>query len=95
MSERIENILRAVEKAAGCPATHLESAVVVETFRGQTIWQGVVEAFELQGHAKAKRAYGWNSGKGADATYTAVLEIPPVTSPNTAVRASIVAAAKK
>lgn len=95
MNERIENIQRAVEKTAGCPAKHRESTVVVETFRGQTIWQGVVEVFDLQGHAKAKRAFGWNTGTGDAATYTAVLEISPVTSPNTAVRASIVAESKK
>ncbi len=74
MSERIENISKAVESAAKCPASHLESVVVVETFRGQTMWEGVVEVFDLAGHAKAKRAYGWHTGK---ARYTAVLEIPP------------------
>ena len=46
-------------------------------------------------HAKSKRAYGWQTGKGKDASYTAVLELPPVDSPNTAVRAAIVASAKK
>ena len=94
MSQRIENIAKAVERAAGCAAAHLESVVVVETFRGQTMWEGVVEIFALASHAKAKRAYGWKTGAGKDASYTAVLEIPPVTSANTAVRASIAAAAK-
>lgn len=95
MSERIDKIKAAVEKAAGCPAVHLESTVVVETFRGQTMWEGVVEAFALHGHPKAKRAYGWNAGTGNAASYTAVLELPPVDSANTAVRAAIVAAARK
>ena len=89
MSERIDKIKAAVEKAAGCPAVHLESAVVVESFRGQTMWEGVVEAFKLDGHPQAKRAYGWNTGTGNAATYTVVLELPPVESPNTAVRAAI------
>lgn len=92
MSERIENIAKAVEKSAECPATHLESVVVVEAFRGQTIWEGMVEVFSLLGHAEAKRAYGWQTGKGESARYTAVLEIPPVTSPNTAVRVAMCAA---
>ena len=95
MSARIENIAKAVEKAAGCAATHLESVVVLEQFRGQTMWEGMVEIFTLHGHAKAKRAYGWKTGDGDAARYTAVLEMPPVDSPNTAVRASIVAAARK
>lgn len=92
MSERIENIAKAVEKSAGCPATHLESVVVVETFRGQTIWEGMVEVFSLLGHGEAKRAYGWQTGKGGDAKYTTVLELPPVTSPTTAVRVALCAA---
>ena len=95
MSERIQNIQKAVEKAAGCPAKHLESTVVAETFRGETIWEGVVEVFDLKGHPKAKRAYGWNIGTGQDARFTAVLEIPPVDSPNTAVRAAIVSGSQK
>ena len=95
MSERIENIAKAVERAAGCAAAHLESVVVVETFQGQAMWEGMVEIFTLQGHAKAKRAYGWQTGKGEAANYTAVLELPPVDSPNTAVRASIIASARK
>lgn len=95
MSERIENIAKAVEASAGCPATHVESVVVVETFRGQTMWDGMVEVFTITGHAKAKRAYGWRTGTGKDASYTAVLELPPVDSPNTAVRAAIAAQARK
>lgn len=94
MSERIENIAKAVEKAAQCPAEHLKSVVVKEVFRGQTMWEGIVEVFSLLGHAKAKHAYGWKAGTGQEATYTAVLEIPPVDSPNTAVRAAIVSQAK-
>jgi hypothetical protein len=95
MSERIADIQKAVEKAAECPATHLETVSVVEGFGGQIIWQGKVEIFTLDGHAKAKRAYGWQTGDGTDAQSTAVLEIRPVDSPNTAVRAAIAAKAKQ
>jgi hypothetical protein len=90
MNDRLANIQKAVEKAAECPARHLESNAVVEGFRGQTIWEGEVEVFALIGHAKAKRAYGWQDGE----RFVAVLEIPPVDSPNTAVRAAIVKAAR-
>jgi hypothetical protein len=95
VTERIANIQKAVEKAAECSATHLESSAVVEGFREQTIWEGVVEIFALEGHAKAKRAYGWQTGHGADVQFTAVLEIPPVDSPNTAVRAAIASKARE
>ena len=91
MTERIANIQKAVEKAAECPAKHLESVAVAEGFRNQMIWEGIVEIFALHGHAKAKRAYGWQDGE----RFTSVLEIPPVDSPNAAVRAAIAANAKK
>lgn len=39
---------------------------VTEIFRGQTIWQGEVEVFDLNGHPKAKRAYGWSHKDGKD-----------------------------
>jgi hypothetical protein len=95
VSERIENIKKAVEKRAGCAATHRESAPVTEGYLDQIAWEGVVEVFDLDGHPKAKRAYGWQFWEGQDAQYTVVLGIPPVDSPNAAVRASIAAEAKK
>jgi hypothetical protein len=95
MSEHIEAIARAVERAADCPATHVETVAVVDTLRGQTMWEGTVEVFALLRHPQAQRAYGWIEGKGQDRRFTAVLEIPPVVDALTAVRASIVSQSKK
>jgi hypothetical protein len=92
--DRIQNIQRAVEKAAGCPVRYVESVLVVEWFREQPVWEGVVEVFDLEGHPKAKRAYGWLKWEGENARYTTELEIPPVDSPNTAVRAALAAEAR-
>ena len=81
-----------------CSATWRKSVPVHEVFRGETVWKGDVEVFDLQGHAKAKRAYAWSHPEGPDnqgERFVAVLEIPPVVSPVTAVRASIVADSKK
>jgi hypothetical protein len=91
-SERIENIRLAIEKAAGCPARHIESSIVVEGWRNAVVWEGVVEAFELKGHPKAKRAYGWLAPEGE---FTTVLEIPPVDSAQTAVKVAIAAKARQ
>ena len=95
MSAQLDRIKRAVEKAAECPASHLDTVAVVDTFRGQTMWEGMVEIFALLGHPKAKHAYGWIIGKGVNKRFIAVLEIPPVKDTLTAVRASIVSQAKK
>jgi hypothetical protein len=91
VSHQLENIHRAVEKAAGCPAKHVETVMAVEVFRDKVMWQGSVEVFDLVGHPKAKRAYGWQEGED----FTSVLEIPPVDCPNAAVRTAIAAKARK
>ena len=75
-----------------CGATWRESVPVHEIFRGKTLWRGDVEVFDLTGHPKAKRAYGWSHPENADGTgerFVAVLEIPPVDSPQTAVKMAI------
>ena len=95
MNDLLKEIQNAVERAAECHAAHIESIPVMEAFRGQIVWEGVVEAFSLTGHPKAKRAYGWAYDDGKETRYVAVLEIPPVTSPNTAVRAAIKSGAQK
>ena len=80
-----------------CGAVHVRSAPVREVFRGQTIWQGNVEVFDLNGHPKAKRAYAWSHLDGAKderTRFVAVLELPPVTSPETAVKVAIAAEVK-
>jgi hypothetical protein len=80
-----------------CSATWRESVPVHEVFKGQTVWKGDVEVFDLQGHPKAKRAYGWSHPEGPDdqgERFVTVLEIPPVVSAETAVRVSIVKDAK-
>ena len=95
MNDGLKQIQRAVERAAECSAKHAESVPVMEMFRGQTVWEGVVESFTLDGHPKAKRAYGLGYQDGKETRYVAVLEIPPVNSPNTAVRAAIASGAQK
>ena len=75
-------------------ATWVETVPVHETFKGQTVWQGDVEVFDLTGQPKAKRASAWSYNDEKEEKYTAVLEIPPVESALTAVRVSIVAESK-
>ena len=95
MTERIANITRAVEKAAGCPATHIDSGHVVEGMGDVRVWEGIVEVFELQDHPQAKRAFAWQYFDNDEPQYTVVLETGPVDSPNAAVRAAIVSSQQK
>ena len=62
-------------------------------FQGETIWDGIVEVFELHGHPKAEKVYAWEHDTDDPQhpkRQVTVLHIPPVTSPETAVRAVIV-----
>jgi len=78
-------------KLHGCDAEYVETVPVVEEFQGETIWQGDVEVFDIRGHPKATRGYGWGyvTGEGGGRRYFTVLELPPVDSPQTAVKAAI------
>ena len=83
----------AIQHLHQCGATWRESVPVREVFQGKTVWHGDVEVFDLTGHAKAKRCYGWSHPENEDGTgerFVTVLEIPPVESPQTAVKISIV-----
>lgn len=77
-----------------CEAKHIETVPVKEVFQGKTVWEGEVDVYALSGHPKATRGYAWAAQDGSKSDITAVLEIPPVVSPETAVRASIVASQK-
>ena len=81
----------------GVDAAYVETVPVVEEFQGETIWQGDVEVFDIRGHPKAKRGYGWGHVTGEDdqaRRYFTVLELPPVDSPQAAVKAAIMSEIK-
>lgn len=93
--ERLQQVIFHLHKA---DSKHVDTVAVHEVFRGQTVWQGDVEVFDLRNHPKAKRAYAWSHADGKDDTderFVAVLEIPPVVDATSAVRVSIVAESKK
>lgn len=83
---------KAVESQHGGTATLVQSVPISESFQGQTVWEGVVHVFDLAGHPKATRAYAWSyelpDGKRR---FFAVLQVPPINTPQDAVRAAIVA----
>ena len=75
-----------------CKARYVASEPVIELFNGEVAWDGVVEVFELNGHSRAKRCYGWSYvDDDGERQYTTVLEIPPVDSAETAVKIAIAA----
>lgn len=97
MVDYIAELQAVILSLHGCRSTYLETVPVIEEFQGETIWQGEVEVFEVKDHPKAKRCYAWGHVTGeADQArrYIAVLELPPVDSPQTAVKAGIMSEIK-
>ena len=97
MVDYIAELQAAILNLHGCRATYVETVPVTEEFQGKTIWTGEVEVFETTDHPKAKRIYAWGHATGeADQArrYVTVLELPPVTSPQTAVKAGIMSEIK-
>ena len=88
----IEELRKAVERMHGCSASWLESELVQDKFQRKTVWNGIVQVFELSGHPSATRCYAWSSPiEGSEKRrFFAVLHQPPVSSALDAVRAAIV-----
>ena len=89
----IEELRDVIRKLHGVESTHRASVPVKEVFNGKTIWEGIVEVFDLHGHDKANTAYAWSHATDNPANpkrHVTVLHIPPAVSPETAVRAAIV-----
>ncbi|HXC72481.1 MAG TPA: hypothetical protein VN644_21010 [Pyrinomonadaceae bacterium] len=96
MSDYIAELQSVFLKLHGCDADYVETVPVVEEFQGETIFQGDVEVFDIRGHPKATRGYGWGytTTESGGRRYFTVLELPPVDSPQTAVKAAIMSEIK-
>ena len=55
----IDELRDVIHKVHGAEALHIESVPVKESFEGRTVWEGIVEVFDLIGHGMATRAYAW------------------------------------
>jgi hypothetical protein len=89
----IEELRDVIRQLHGVDSTHRASVPVKEVFQGKTMWEGIVEVFDLHGHDKANTAYAWSHVTDDPANpkrHVTVLHIPPAVSPETAVRAAIV-----
>jgi hypothetical protein len=89
----IQELRDVIRHLHGGEATHVESVPVKETHEGQTVWEGIVEVFDLQGHPQANRVYAWaheTDDPKQPKRHVTVLHLHPITSPKLAVRAAII-----
>ncbi len=88
----VQELQDVIRRLHGAEARHIESVPVKETFQGKTVWEGIVEVFELDGHPEASRAYAWAHETDDPANprrHVAVLHLHPIKSAQDAVRAAI------
>ena len=83
----IPTFQKAIQATHGCESELLGRVPVRERFQGEIVWKGEVLVFTLLDHPTASLCYAWS----VDQQVTAVLHEGHVNSPETAVRAAIVA----
>ncbi len=89
----IEELKETIKRLHRVDSSHVETVPVKESFEGKTVWEGLVEVFDLHGHSKTHRAYAWTHETDDPKNpkrHVTVLHLPPVTSAIEAVRAAIV-----
>jgi hypothetical protein len=92
MADNINELKNSVEHLHECTAEFTEAVEVRESFQGKPVWEGIVQIFKLTGHPYACFCYAWSSPieGSTKRRFFAVLNAPPVNSPQDAVRAAIV-----
>src|SRR5438552_18581305 len=97
MANYIDELKDVIRRLHGAEATHVESVPVKETFQGKTVWEGIVEVFDLHGHPKAAKVYAWaheTDDPQKPVRHVTVLHIHPIKSAQDAVRAVILQEAR-
>ena len=81
-----------IRRLHGSESTHVGSVPVIEKFKGETVWDGVVEVFDLINHPSAFRVYAWaheTDDPQRPRRHVTVLHQHPIKSAHDAVRAAI------
>jgi hypothetical protein len=89
-SRELQDVIRQVY---GVESKYLESVPVRETFQGRTIWDGIVEVFELKRHPSASKVYVFEQETDDPDNphrYVTALHQPSIRSAREAVKAAIV-----
>jgi len=90
----LDELKEVIERLHESHAEYVETVPVKEVFGGQTVWEGEVEVFDLTDNPNASRVFAWAydfEDPEKPTQHVTVLQIPPATTPENAVRASIVA----
>jgi hypothetical protein len=92
----IRRLQKAIRELYGFGRNHVGPVGVRETFKGEIVWDGAVELFELVRPPSATMAYAWSrETDGGGRRCIAVLGVPPINSAVDAVRAAVVSETKR
>lgn len=89
---------RAAENAANSPVTFHTEEMIVETFAGQVLWEGMVRTYLIKNSVKPAWVYAWHvkpSPPDHLPQFVAVVRNPPITCALDAVRAWLVSQTKQ
>jgi hypothetical protein len=92
-SKYVEELRAVIKKLHGVDSRHVDSVPVKEVFRGQTVWDGMVEIFEIRDHPKTSRIFAWShqtDNPDKPRRHVTVLALDPVVTPVDAVRAALI-----
>src|SRR5579862_6541186 len=79
----------AIQLQHQCKPTHRETVFVKEKLENETVWEGNVEVFDLEGHQDAKTCYAWQHNDANGAKVFAILKNHLIDSPQRAIQAAI------
>lgn len=90
----IQELRDIIRRLHGTDSEHVASIPVLEEFQGKTIWDGVVEVFNLAQHPTAFRVYAWthytDDPEHPTRHVTTVLHQHPIRSAHDAVTMAVV-----
>lgn len=89
----ISELQGVIRRLHGVESKHVESVPVKETFQGKTVWDGIVEVFEIHGDSRTNKIYAWShetDDPKKPRRHVTVLHIAPILSAEAAVQAAIV-----
>lgn len=84
----LEFLRTAIKTAHGCESRHVRTVLVNVQSNGVK-WEGEVDVFELRNHPAAVQCYAWcedDHERGSDPIVQVPLSLPPITTPELAVR---------
>lgn len=92
MNDLDERLKWAAERAIGAQVAFVSNIPIVETFRGQIVWEGIVSDFTTE---DGRHVYAWAVESDQGPRYLAVIQEPPIKTALDAVRAWLVSQARK